>query len=216
MSRKSHTECAVTACGTLENNGFSPLFPNAGLAAQLLPYLLTILVFLSSLNRISAVSNTLRLMANHQTFQTPTRVISPGTHSPRLATPMPQQKLNVLIVDDNTINLKLLEALVSKLGCLCDKVESGSACLESLSAMEYDLILLDITMPEMDGFETARRIRQLEASSAGRTRIYAVTASDFSNLRARCRECGMDGVLTKPIALDRLSAIIQEVAAATD
>lgn len=127
---------------------------------------------------------------------------------------MPQQKLTVLIVDDNPINLKLLEALVHKLGCTCEKVESGAACLEAVRQNRYDLILLDITMPDMDGFETSRRIRQIEDQTGHRTHVHAVTASDFSNLRARCRECGMDGVLTKPIMLDRLSAIIQQVAAA--
>jgi signal transduction histidine kinase/ActR/RegA family two-component response regulator len=123
-------------------------------------------------------------------------------------------RLPVLVVDDNDINLKVAAALVEKSGFGALTSSSGQRALELLGSRPVSLVLLDCHMPEMDGFETARRIRALP-EPACQTPIVAVTASAGSEDVAACYEAGMDLVLAKPVSLAALNAILERVSSAS-
>ena len=95
----------------------------------------------------------------------------------------------------------------------CQVVENGLHAIKSCENEQFDLIMLDVQMPEMDGLETARIIRARERSGAGHMPLIAVTAHAMNGDKERCLEAGMDGYLTKPIQLGQLFAAIEQVCA---
>ena len=106
----------------------------------------------------------------------------------------------ILLAEDNEVNQLVAAAILTRRGLGCDIVANGRSALEAIQRVHYDLILMDCQMPEMDGFEATRQIRQWE-QQAGRRRlpIVAVTANAVKGDRQRCLEAGMDGYVTKPI-----------------
>jgi signal transduction histidine kinase/DNA-binding NarL/FixJ family response regulator len=104
----------------------------------------------------------------------------------------------VLIVDDNNINRKLDQLLIEELGGDFDLAENGMQAVDAFSRKAYDLILMDVNMPVMDGIEATRRIRALESTSH-RTPIIALTANALPGDRERFIACGMDEYLSKPL-----------------
>jgi CheY-like chemotaxis protein len=122
--------------------------------------------------------------------------------------------LHVLVAEDNEINALLTRTLLSRLGHLPVMAESGGAALERWnSAREagapYDLVLMDMHMPGMDGLEAARRIRTAEAENGNPpTPIIALTANAFAEDREACLAAGMDGFLVKPLDRERLAATL--------
>ncbi len=117
--------------------------------------------------------------------------------------------LRVLVVDDNSVNQEFAAEAVRRLGHLVTPVESGMAALEILSRRTFDVILLDVQMPGLDGFEVARRFRATERGTL--TPIVAVTAHTTTEDRDRCTAAGFDAVLTKPATRATLGAIIRDV-----
>ncbi|MBN8524344.1 MAG: response regulator [Planctomycetes bacterium] len=112
----------------------------------------------------------------------------------------PGRKSTVLIVDDNAVNLRLLSLMVSQAGYPTETCCDGRAAAERVAAGGISLVLMDCQMPVMDGYESTRLIRSDEGKRGlPRTPIVAVTAHAMSENRQRCKECGMDGFLTKPI-----------------
>jgi PAS domain S-box-containing protein len=115
------------------------------------------------------------------------------------------QKLRVLVVDDNAINLKVARALLTRIGHESHAAQSGEEAIRALSAESFDVVLLDLEMPGMDGMETTRRIRAGEAGQqAKHVKVIAVTAHALSGYRERCLEAGMDGFIPKPMGLGEL------------
>lgn len=118
--------------------------------------------------------------------------------------------LSILVAEDNEINALLARSLLVKLGHRPVMASNGLEAVDSwLSARAagtpYDLVLMDVHMPELDGLEAARRIRAAELSAnAKRTPIVALTANAFAEDREACLKAGMDGFLTKPLDRDRL------------
>jgi signal transduction histidine kinase/DNA-binding response OmpR family regulator len=104
----------------------------------------------------------------------------------------------ILIVDDNDINRKLAQLLVEQLSGEFDLAENGAQAVDACSRKKYDLILMDVNMPVMDGLEATRRIRTLESGSR-RTPIFALTANALPGDKERFIEKGMDDYLSKPI-----------------
>jgi CheY-like chemotaxis protein len=131
----------------------------------------------------------------------------------------PTRGLSVLVAEDNEINALLMRSLLARLGHNAVITTNGEAALESWLAAKsagapYDLVLMDIQMPQLDGIETTKRIRALEAGQAGRpTPILALTANTLVEDRYACFEAGMDGFLIKPLDRDKLADALAGLAA---
>jgi CheY-like chemotaxis protein len=121
-----------------------------------------------------------------------------------------QQKpgLRILLAEDNAINQKLAVARLQKAGYSVDAVETGAQALEKIQANPYAAVLMDVQMPEMDGFEAAQRIRELEKHNGQHISIIAMTAHAMQRDRERCLEAGMDDYITKPIQRKVLFSVL--------
>jgi PAS domain S-box-containing protein len=132
----------------------------------------------------------------------------------------PAQGLSILVAEDNEINALLMRSLLTRSGHHAVIATNGEAALESWLAAKsagtpYDLVLMDIQMPELDGIETAKRIRAREAGEPGRrTPILALTANTLVEDRYACFEAGMDGFLIKPLDREKLAEALAGLAAA--
>jgi len=116
----------------------------------------------------------------------------------------------VLVVDDNSVNRKILARQLELAGTSADMAAGGEEALALWRSRRYDLMLADLQMPDMDGFELARRIREGEASTgATRLPILAVTASTLEAEEERSRAAGMDGFVTKPVGIEQLKATLE-------
>ncbi len=116
--------------------------------------------------------------------------------------------LRILLAEDNFINQKLAIKILDKLGYRCDTAANGLEVLEALNRMKYDLVFMDIQMPEMDGFEATRIIREKQLN--GKPIIVAMTANALKGDRDMCINSGMDDYLSKPIKLDDIQNIIEK------
>ena len=118
--------------------------------------------------------------------------------------------LRILVAEDNAVNQRVAVRLLERLGYRADVVDTGVEVLRALDRQPYDVVLLDVQMPEMDGLEAARNIRA-RRWPAGRPRLVAVTANAMLEDRRRCLEAGMDGYLSKPVRIEELRAILTEL-----
>ncbi|MEO6689345.1 MAG: response regulator [Dokdonella sp.] len=108
-----------------------------------------------------------------------------------------QSDLRILVVEDNEANQKVVRRMLASLGYRADLAGTGVAALEAINARTYDLVLMDVHMPEMDGLEATRRIRLMEPSR--QPRIFAMTASTLDSERQQCLDAGMEQHISKPI-----------------
>ncbi|MCC6587966.1 MAG: response regulator [Bryobacterales bacterium] len=135
-----------------------------------------------------------------------------NTHTERAAvsTAMapPEKRGRILVAEDNAVNQKVAVRLLERLGYECQVASNGREAVEIWSNAEFDAILMDGFMPEMDGFQAARQIRALERSK--RTPIIALTASAQPGDRERCLEAGMDDYLTKPVRFQALEDALKK------
>ncbi|RZA00519.1 MAG: response regulator, partial [Proteobacteria bacterium] len=123
---------------------------------------------------------------------------------------VPKAKLRILVAEDNPVNQMLADKLLKGLGYSVHTVADGTEVLEALGRVSYDLILMDCQMPEMDGFETTRRIRMLENETLRNIPIVALTANALVEDARRCVEAGMNDHLSKPIKKEVLRAKLAE------
>ncbi len=126
-----------------------------------------------------------------------------GTNTPRA--------VRTLLAEDNKINQKLAKTVLSKMGCEVDLAENGAQAVEMAARNEYDIVFMDCQMPEMDGFEATRKIREEEILS-GRQRIpiVAMTANAMPGDKERCLESGMNDYISKPVKKDRLAEVLKK------
>ncbi len=122
------------------------------------------------------------------------------------------KSLQILLAEDNPINQKLAVRLLEKRGHRVTVVSSGKEALAALDRRSYDLALMDVQMPEMDGFEATRILREREQSSGQRQPVVAMTALVMKGDRERCMEAGMDGYLSKPISIEELDRVLDSFA----
>ncbi len=115
--------------------------------------------------------------------------------------------LRILLAEDNLVNRRMATLMLWKLGYKADAVANGLEVLQALEREKYDLILMDVQMPEMDGLEATREIRERWPSDA--LRIVALTANAIAGDREKCLEAGMDDYLCKPINLESLKATLE-------
>jgi signal transduction histidine kinase len=143
------------------------------------------------------------------TFAFPHR---PAPALPRTATPAPAplpSTLSILVAEDNEVNARVLIAMLAQLGLHADVVGTGAAALAAARRVAYDVILMDVHMPEMDGLEATRRIR---AETGKRARIVAVTADALPEEHKALFAGGFDAVLTKPVFLEALAGALAAAA----
>jgi CheY-like chemotaxis protein len=120
--------------------------------------------------------------------------------------------LQVLVVDDVEINRTIARALLAKLGHTVTAVASGYEALKLLEQQPFDLVLMDVQMPEMDGYETTQRIRQMEREKQlSPMAISALTAYAQNGEDEKCFAAGMDYYLTKPISRQMIITLIDQV-----
>jgi PAS domain S-box-containing protein len=112
--------------------------------------------------------------------------------------------LKVLLAEDNVINQKLAATILQKMGHLVTIAENGEEALRKIENSYFDVILMDVQMPEMDGFQATRAIREKEKITGGHTPIFAMTAHAMSGDREKCLAEGMDGYISKPINAQEL------------
>jgi signal transduction histidine kinase/CheY-like chemotaxis protein len=126
---------------------------------------------------------------------------APAAVAPLDADAPAQQPLRVLVVDDLEVNCVYLEAVLERLGHDAEFAPNGVVAVEAVSARHFDVVLMDLHMPEMDGIVATQRIRALPGAAA-RVPIVAVTADAFEETRQRCLHAGMNDFLAKPVGID--------------
>jgi CheY-like chemotaxis protein len=153
--------------------------------------------------------------------------VSPRLESPKnmsFSTPIPESlnlgkdkpdtdkttanEIRILVAEDNPVNQRVVTLLLERIGYSCKIASNGLEALELLMHEPYDILLLDVQMPVMDGMETARRIRD-HFPPESRPWIIALTAHAMQGDREDCLTAGMDDYLTKPINSDALKAALQ-------
>jgi PAS domain S-box-containing protein len=117
----------------------------------------------------------------------------------------------VLLVEDNAVNRTLAQRLLQKRGFTVSIAVDGKQAIAAMQRAEFDLVLMDIQMPEMDGFEATTEIRKREKTTGARTPIIALTAHALKEDRERCLSAGMDAYITKPIRPAELFSVMQNV-----
>lgn len=123
----------------------------------------------------------------------------------------PSKPLRILIVDDNNFNQKVAKGLLEKRGHTTEVADDGLVALDRLHAENFDLVLMDLQMPNMDGIEATQHIRQKEDSTGNHLAIIGLTAHAMKGDRDRCLSAGMDGYLSKPIRSAELFAQVATV-----
>ena len=120
--------------------------------------------------------------------------------------------VNILLADDNTLNLEIAEYMLTEAGAVVTKAENGKAALElfkNAPENSFDIILMDVMMPEMDGLTATRRIRSLNRPDAERIPIFAVTAGIFPGDIEKIKAAGMTAYLPKPLVWEELIAVLE-------
>jgi len=121
----------------------------------------------------------------------------------------PAKRVRILLAEDNVVNQRVARGVLERKGFTVSVATNGRQALEALQREHFDLVLMDVQMPVMDGFEATRAIREREAGSATRTPIIAMTAHAMKGDRERCLAAGMDGYLTKPLDTGQLVQTIE-------
>jgi PAS domain S-box-containing protein len=118
-----------------------------------------------------------------------------------------RRQFRILLAEDNAVNQMVMQKMLNKLGYHADVAACGTDVLRSLELMPYDLILMDVQMPEMDGFEATRAIRK-HWPSADQPKIIAITAYALKGDREKCLDAGMDDYISKPVKLEDLAEVL--------
>ncbi len=126
---------------------------------------------------------------------------------------MNDKELNVLLVEDNAINRRIAEFYLKALGHQFDVATNGEIAIDKFSHNKYDLIIMDVSMPVMDGLEATKRIRKIEeeTKTTKKTKIYALTSNEYESSETECYEAGMDKFKQKPVSIDEFSEYLSTI-----
>jgi len=161
--------------------------------------------------RQSSLFDTLMTLLAHDNKPRPAALPKP-TLDKDMATRHP---LRILLAEDNVVNQKLAMRLLSQMGYRADLAANGIEAIEAIERQIYDVVLMDVQMPEMDGLEASRRVTA-KWPSTQRPRIVAMTANAMQGDREECLAAGMDDYVTKPIRVDALVQALNDVPARKD
>ena len=123
-----------------------------------------------------------------------------------------QRSISFLVAEDNAVNQRLIARLLEKKGHSVTLAQNGREALDALAKGSFDIVLMDGQMPEMDGFEATKLIREKETTSGAHLPIIALTAHAMQGDKERCLAAGMDAYVPKPLKLEDLFAVIEHVA----
>jgi len=170
-----------------------------------------------------ARSNTLKIVRNltkpvkqtklweaiHECLQLPD---APATAASTSALPHPDDgALNILIAEDDAVNQHLIRRVIEAMGHQITLCEDGQRAVDAFEVAKFDLVLMDVRMPNLNGFEATKEIRRLEEGTSSHTPIIAMTAHAMKGDRQRCLDAGMDDYIAKPLKADALHQVIQRV-----
>jgi CheY-like chemotaxis protein len=119
------------------------------------------------------------------------------------------RRLNILLAEDNAVNQMLATRMLEKMGHTVVLAQTGKAAVEAQATQRFDLIFMDVQMPEMDGYEATAAIRERERATGEHIPIIAMTANAMVGDRERCLRAGMDKYLSKPIRPKEIFAIVE-------
>jgi len=128
--------------------------------------------------------------------------------SERAAEAAAAQPVKVLVVEDNPVNRRLVERFLERMGCTARFADNGAEAVKEMERSGFDVVFMDCHMPGMDGYETTKAIRRLEAGVGKRTPVVAMTASVLVEDRESCFRAGMDDFLAKPFSLEEFRAML--------
>lgn len=137
--------------------------------------------------------------------------MTPNPNPPDVATDAPA--LHVLVVEDNHVNQQLMIALLNRRRHQAEIAQNGQEALDILEHRTFDIILMDVQMPVMDGLEATCRIREIEKQTGGHVPIIAMTANTSPQDRQMCLQAGMDDHIAKPVEISKLFAALQRISA---
>jgi CheY-like chemotaxis protein len=129
------------------------------------------------------------------------------TRSALVGENLPRYDCRVLLVEDNAVNQKVAVRFLERMSCQVRVADNGAEAVRAFGEADYDIVLMDLQMPVMDGLSAARRMREMEEGRR-HTPIVALTANAMSGQLERCLEAGMDGFLTKPLEIARLHEML--------
>ncbi len=165
------------------------------------------------LDKMQAIINTfLAQLTDHSqsvALKKPTPSLSkegwPNLHQPQ----QPDRMIRVLLAENERIHQQVAVDMLELLGCHVDIADNGQAAIDRWQATSYDLIFMDCRLPELDGYQAASIIRQMEAG-AGKIPIIALTASIAEDERGTCLQAGMNDLITKPLKLEKLRIALEK------
>ncbi len=137
--------------------------------------------------------------------------LSSSSKQPPITPEISPARLRILLAEDNAVNQKLVTALLTRKGHTVVVVATGKAALEALRLEPFDLVLMDLQMPEMGGIQATQLLREREQENGGHIPIVAMTAHAMQGDRERCLTAGMDDYLTKPVQIHSLLGVIERM-----
>jgi CheY-like chemotaxis protein len=135
---------------------------------------------------------------------------SPATHNSPGGALDPSRSLSILLAEDNVVNQRVASRLLEKRGHRVVVAVNGREALKALEEKSYDLVLMDVQMPEIDGLEATAKIREMEKLTARHQLVVALTAHAMKGDVERCLSAGMDGYLSKPIRPQELDDLLDK------
>ena len=162
----------------------------------------------SELGKGSTFTVTLKHRIADESYYAKKHIEEPGTGSEIL------EGRNILLAEDNDLNAEIAEAILKRAGFKTERVEDGIRCvgrIERMPAGTYDMILMDIQMPKMDGYKATQAIRSLPDKDKACIPIIAMTANAFEEDKRDAIAAGMNGHIAKPIQVDNLLSILSEI-----